>query len=295
MRIRTLPLVMVLVVASRMPAGAGTVVDPGVGTLQAAIDAAAPGDSLLLNGGTYVGPVVVSKPLRITCLGECMIDANCEAPVALDIAADGVRLRSKDKTGVLQVFRGTHTQIRIANRRKIELRTHVVATKLFLSSCGTEQVGIEVSGTSSKVKLLDVRAIFLEGPGLLLSGLAPRSGVKVSRFIGTDNGVGIAVENSAVGAGLGKSGIDVDRAVLVDNDVAIRVVGSDGLRVKRALVVANEDRIGLIGISLDAASNRALVLKSDWNDRSGTGDAYVDAGTGTCGKNNDGFDVPACQ
>ncbi len=284
-----------VVLGGSVPATAGIAVPPGTGTLQAAIDAAAPGANLVLGDGTYVGPVVVNKPLRITCVGGCYIDADCAAPIALDIAADGVLIRSAGNSGVLTVDRGTHTQIRIADHRKVELRTRIGAIKLFLGSCGTEQNGIEVSGTSSKVKLVDVRAFLNPGVGLLLSGLAARPAVKVSLFYGTENGTGIAVENSAVGAGLGRSGIDVDRATLVDDGVGIRVVGSDGLRVKRTLVVESADHAGLVGISLDAGSNRALVLHSDWVDHSGTGDAYVDAGTGSCGRRNAGFDLPTCR
>lgn len=295
MRVRALVLVLLVFVGRSNLAGAVTVVDPGVGTLQAAIDAASPGDALLLDDGTYVGPVVVDKPLRITCIGVCEIDANCEAPIALDIASDRVLIRSVDPRGVLSVMHGTDTQIRIANHTKVELRTRIGALKTFLDSCGTERVGIEVSGTSSKVKLLDVRTLFLQGPGLLLSGLAPRAGVKVVFFGGTENGAGIVVENSAVGSKRGASGITIDKATLVDNDVGIQVVGTDGLRVTRANFVTSVDHPGLIGITLDASSNRNVLSKSDWNDRSGTGTSEIDAGTGNCGFANDGFGFASCH
>lgn len=295
MRIRPVLFALLAAIGSSSPTSAATMVDPGVGTLQAAIDAAAPGDALLLGAGTYVGPVVIDKPLRITCVGECYIDANCEAPIALDIASDRVLVRSAAPDGVLQIHRGTHTQIRIANHSKVDLRSRVSAVKLFLNSCGTEQVGIEVSGTSSKVKLLGVRAFNHLGAGLLLSGLAPRPGVKVGSFVGTENAAGIAVENSAVGSKRGASGILIDDALLVDNDIGIRVAGSDGLRVKRTLIVANADHPGLVGITLDAGSNRNVVAKSDWNDRSGTGTSIVDAGTANCGLSNVGFTLASCN
>jgi nitrous oxidase accessory protein len=57
---------LLLAVAWVTRAGAATVlVPPGTGTLQSAVDAAAPGDTLQLDPGTYAGPVVVTKALRI--------------------------------------------------------------------------------------------------------------------------------------------------------------------------------------------------------------------------------------
>ena len=152
-----------------------------------------------------------------------------------------------------------------------------------------------MSGTSSKIKILDARARFLQGPGLLLSGLSPRPGVKVTFFWGTENDAGIMVENSAVGSKRGGSGISIDKATLVDNDVGIRVVGTDGLSVKRANIAVSVDHLGLVGITLDASSNRNVVSKSDWNDRSHTGTSVTDAGTGNCGFANDGFGLASCH
>jgi nitrous oxidase accessory protein NosD len=278
-----------------LPASAATTVSPGLGTLQAAIDAATPGAVLLLTGGSYVGPVVVDKPLNIACASICLIDANCEAAVALDIASDRVMLRGAGKHGSIQVFRGTDTQIRIANHSKVDLRAGVVGLKLSLNSCGTEQVGIEVSGTSSKVKLLDARGVNNPRAGLLLSGLAARPKVQVRRYSGDTNGSGILVENSAVGSKRGKSGITIDKSTFVDNAVGLAVVGSDGLRVTKSLFIANTGVVGAVGITLDATSDGAVVSKCEWDDRSGTGTSETDAGTGTCGFGNKGFGFPSCS
>jgi nitrous oxidase accessory protein NosD len=82
------------------------VVPPGTGTLQAAIDAGAPGTTLLLDG-VYVGPVVIDEALRITCTTSCAIHAQCQADVAVDIAADGVLLRAarRSKQGAVDRLR----------------------------------------------------------------------------------------------------------------------------------------------------------------------------------------------
>lgn len=273
---------------------AATQVPPGTGTLQAAIDAAAPGAVLLLPGGSYVGPVVVDKPLHLLCATNCFIDANCEAPVALDIASDRVLLRAMGKDSSIQVFRGTDTQIRIANHAKIDLR-RAFGFKLSLNSCGTEQVGIEISGTSSKVKLRDALGVNNPHAGLLLSGLTSRPSVLVRTYSASENAAAIMVENSAVESKRGTSGITIDEATLVDNGVGIAVVGSDGLRVRKSLFVANAQMVNPVGIALDAASDGAVVSKSRWEDRSGTGTSETDAGTGSCGFSNVGFGFASCH
>jgi nitrous oxidase accessory protein NosD len=278
-----------------VPALAATKVLPGTGTLQAAIDAAAPGAVLLLTGGDYVGPVVINKPLKIGCATGCNIDANCEAAVAIDVASDFVMLRGAGKKGNMQVFRGTDTQIRIANHSNVDVRGGVAAYKLAFNSCGTEQVGIEVSGTSSKVKLGFTLTDANPRAGILLSGLATRSKVQIRRGDSSFNATGIRVENCADGAQRAKSGISIDKMELVDNEVGIAVVGSDGLRVRNGLFVNNaNDVVGAIGVTLDASSDGNVFFKSTWDDRAGDGTSETDAGTGNCGSSNEGFGFGPC-
>lgn len=276
-------------------ARAATVVPPGTGTLQAAVDAATPGGVLVMTGGSYVGPVVVDKPLAIVCATSCLIDANCEAPVALDIASDRVVVRSVGRRDSnIQVFRGTDTQIRVANHSHVDLRrTH--GFKLFFNSCGTEQVGIEVSGTSSKVRVRETLTPNNPHAGILLSGLSARSKVQVTGGYNADSAVGVLIENSAVGSARGKSRITVDKTTFVDNAVGIAVVGSDGLRLAKNVFIANTQMVGPVGITLDADSDGNVVSKSRWEDRSGTGTSETDAGTGNCGIGNEGFGLASCN
>lgn len=286
---------LLLALVSPTLALAVTVVPPGTGTLQAAIDAATPGAVLLMTGGDYVGPVVVDKPLAIVCATTCMIDANCEAPVALDIASDRVVVRALGKTdSSIQAIRGTDTQIRIANHSKVDLR-RTYGFKLAFNSCGTEQVGIEVSGTSSKVRLREAVGPNNPRAGVLLSGLSAHSNVQVTRASTADNGVGVLVENCATGSARGKARITIDKSTFVDNAVGIAVVGSDGLRLAKNVFIANSQMVGPVGITLDASSDGTVVSKSRWEDRSGTGTSETDAGTGNCGIGNEGFGLASCN
>jgi nitrous oxidase accessory protein NosD len=81
------------------PCAAGVIaVLPGIGTLQAAIDTASPGDELRLADGIYTGAVVIDKSLEINCDGAtnlCIIDALCAAPIAVDVSADDVTIATK--------------------------------------------------------------------------------------------------------------------------------------------------------------------------------------------------------
>ncbi len=64
----TLAAGVVLLIGGVVPAQAATIIVSGGGSLQAAIDAANPGDTILVETGAYYGPVVISKP-RITLRG----------------------------------------------------------------------------------------------------------------------------------------------------------------------------------------------------------------------------------
>jgi nitrous oxidase accessory protein len=88
-------LVLLLLPAMAQPAR----IDVPAGTsLQTAVDAAAPGDSLVLEPGTYPGAVVIDKRLRIVGQGTAFIDP-LGAAVGVDITADNVPIRVREATG----------------------------------------------------------------------------------------------------------------------------------------------------------------------------------------------------
>jgi hypothetical protein len=284
--------------ASQLAASVASATDvpAGVGTLQAAIDAASPGDDLVLTGGTYVGPVVVNKPLRLSCVSplSCFLDANCEAPVALDIAADHVRVQSRGKIANFSVLRGATTQIRIADHRQVELRTRIVATVSEESPCGTEQTGIEVSGTSSNVKLVGTLSYDSPRAGILLSGLGLDARVQIKKCLGIDNGAGIAIEHSASGAKPGAAGIVIDHATLVANGIAVDVVDSDGIRIKRSTFRAGDASPPVTGVSFDGTSDGNRVVKCDSDPAPQTLE-FPDAGTNNCGQHNLNVALTPCS
>lgn len=285
---------------------------PGNGTLQAAINAASEGSRLTMHPGTYNGAVVVSKRLTIECLhtepndGGCLIDAQCLAPIAVDIAADKVNLKlSKKKIsgaggGPLVVARGTSTGIRIDTRNIAKLSRVQVLNSYAGVACGTEQAGLEISGTSYGIKVDESYFPAEALAGVHVSGLGLGSKLQIKRMqtsVGP-NRAGVLIENSGAGALLGKSGISVAESVfgiVGPNATGVRLVNSDGVRfLKNAMSVNPLPEFALVGYSLDAASDRNLFLKNTWFDPESDETPYADSGTGNCGKDN-GFSVPPCS
>ena len=296
-----------------LPAGAGTIeVMPGNGTLQNGIDTANAGDKLLMNPGVYLGAVVVEKRITIECMhtapndGGCLIDAQCSAPIALDIAADKVTLKMSKKKisgaggGPLVVARGTATGIRIAGRNIVKLSRVQVVNGYLAAPCGTEQVGIDISGLSYGIKIDESYFPSEAVAGMHLSGVALGSKIQFKRMqtsVGA-NETGMLIENSGAGALLGKSGISVTQSTFPmagPNAIGVRLVNSDGVKfLKNTTVVNPMPDFGFVGYSLDATSDRNLFLKNTWFDSEADETPYADNGTGNCGKDNGGFSVPAC-
>jgi hypothetical protein len=294
-------------IPSRHAAATSVDVFPGAGTLQAAIDGASDGTTIRMHPGTYTGAVTVDKRVRLRSYpdvppgGDVVIDGNCAAPVALDIAADGVQLKVGTLHGfydTIEVVRGTATQIRIANHSDVQLKGGGAAGGVILVDpsrhplCGTEQDGIEVSGNSFHVKIARVGVGANPGVGFRFSGLPLGANVKLQRGSADVNNIGVLVENSANGAALARAGIVLkDMSILQDTAAGIRLVNSDGVAI-RSNGLTGGSGSGLVGIDIDANSNRNLIQSNTWAD-GGTNTPFVDNGTGNCGSGNN-FAVPPC-
>jgi nitrous oxidase accessory protein len=73
-------------------------VEPGTGTLAAAIAGADPGDVLMLTGGAYQGPVTIDRTLTLAGDGTATIDGQGQGTV-ITITADDVALTGLHVTG----------------------------------------------------------------------------------------------------------------------------------------------------------------------------------------------------
>lgn len=92
---RALALVMLL---STPLAAAETHVEPGEGTLAAAIAGANPGDVLVLSGGAYLGPVTIDRTLTLLGDGTATIDGQGQGTV-ITVSGDDVVLTGLHVTG----------------------------------------------------------------------------------------------------------------------------------------------------------------------------------------------------
>jgi hypothetical protein len=297
-----------------LPGALAATVDvfPGVGTLQAAIDAVAEGTKIRMHPGTYTGAVTVNKRAvklvsypDVPLGGGVTIDGDCAAGVALDIAADGVRVQAgklHNFPGVISVVRGTTTQIRIASHSNVVLQGRGPGTIMVdpptQPLCGTEQDGVEVSGNSFKVKLVGVATSENPGAGFHLSGLPLNASVTLESkgSSGTStvaNAVGVLIENSANGSVVGKSRIKLKGMGIFNNTVAgIRALNSDGIAILDNNLGESSSIAGAVGIDLNASSDSNLVDGNEWADY-GANTAFVDNGTDNCGSGNN-FAVPPC-
>jgi hypothetical protein len=109
----------------------------------------------------------------------------------------------------------------------------------------------------------------------------------------SDNAIGLLIENSANGAGLGDAEIEVRRMAFADDTVAgIRVANADGVAIRRNTLFDGAAVTGAVGIDLDATADANLISFNSWSGAS-TNTAFVDNGGGNCGTGND-FAVPPC-
>jgi parallel beta-helix repeat protein len=248
---------------------AGTIeVQPGSGTLAAALAGAQPGDVLLLHTGVFTGPATVSVS-HITVQpagdGPVTIDGGCQSIAAVTIAADGLIL-----TGPMTVTGG-----------------HIYELNFFGESTGDVD-GLTLDPGTCRGSV----GIFLQRTGAIHV-----SHVAMSGFVGvgiellgiTDTGAGRLTLASnrvaASGYGILAQGIAVGTLMISGNRLTgnqfagIKLMSGDGVLIRRN--VASND--GTYGIALDQDSDGNRVLR---NRAHGSEFDLSNAGTANCFRAN---------
>jgi nitrous oxidase accessory protein NosD len=259
MTTRTILGTLILLGAFAGSALAATEVFPGPGTpLQDAIDAADPGDALLVHAGTYNESITIPKPLRLDQAhdGAVYIDAGCLAPTALTVASDDVKIRGylPHGAGGFRITGGTVSDVVIQNQAGVSLSDSNVEP-----SCAGVQQGISVSA-SRRVRVTRTRVggfrfqpeytdagVSLDGipvgGSISLKGVVidrPARGIRVEN---SPRGSRIALRASSIAAALdGVVLIDADGVLITGNTIYV-IDGMDGIGV-RLDSSSDDNRIG---------------------------------------------------
>lgn len=254
-------------------------VAPGVGTLQAAIDAASAGDTLRLERSSYfdtstyyVGPVSLNKKLKVRGQLGTRIDAGCAAAVAVEISADGAQLIDAAISG------GNTHGLRVVGRTGVKLKNMGV-----FDQCGATGAGIEL-GAVDKLLLHNVRAddfpIATE-----IADLAAEARVKMAWCGGGGSGLlsgstatGLLVRNVPAGT------LQLTKCQLVyASDAGIRLQNADGVRIRRSVILGRGTGSTSRGIVVEVGSDDNLLLHNTL--RSNQTDV-VDDGASNCWRGN---------
>lgn len=275
------------------PLGAATVdVFPGVGTpLQDAIDAAAPGDNLVLHAGTFTEAIVISKSLKLyAALGaQPVIDAGSSGGFAVDIDADDVSMKGSGSYGrandnPITIKCGAAGGVRIHNRTRVRLKQVRAGT---LGGCDvhTVPVGLDILG-STQLKL--TRVDMFGAIACHVRQEAAGSKIVMKRMFCSGNTAGAVFEDIAPGAVPGGAGIKVIGGTFVGAEISsldgMDLINADGILMKKNVMTPGGS-LGL-GLTLDAGSDNNLIVKNY------TIDGATDAGSGNCWRDNQGPGLP---
>jgi parallel beta-helix repeat protein len=275
------------------PAAADTItVRPGPNALQDAVDAADPGDRLVVKRGVYRGDVNVDKRLRIVgARGKRLpvVDARCKAPIAINVDANGVTLRRLRLKGAAGFGPGYTVNFQGVERGAAK-RLVVV------ESCpdAPPEYGINLFQTGP-IQVVGNRTFGgFEDAGIYVGSIGETLGgtllVEGNESYGNNRGIIIEeVEGPAA------------RVVVRDNFAHDNTIGgvastptgiflhlSDGSRYVRNRTTENGD----YGFHLDSGSEDNVFIGN--TSRHNSEGNFFDQGSGNCGSANHGFPIPAC-
>lgn len=266
-----------LMTVPSLAAAAVVHVPPGVGTLQAAIDSASPGDVLRLERSTYldpstyyVGAVSVTKKLKIRGKLGTRIDAGCTDAVGVEILADEVQLTDAAISG------GVTHGLRVAGRSRVKLKNMGV-----FDHCSATGAGIELDAVQ-KLSLYNVRSQSFP-IGTEVANLAADAAVKLAWCGGNgtiygDMETGVLIRNVAAGA------LELVKCQAGYASYAgIVLEGADGVSVRGSLIIGLGTGSTSLGIEVEADSDENLFQHNflRWNQTD-----VVDDGMGNCWRGN---------
>jgi parallel beta-helix repeat protein len=243
-----------VLLACGVPAAqAGNVIEvfPNPGALQAALNAATSGDTLLLHAGTYNEAVDVNTAnVTVKAFGDgvAVVDAGCEASTTIDVNANGVRIER------LTVRGGAYYEV------DYQFVTGGVLLRSTLRDTCNALYGVNVYQNNGAMTIVGNRATGFSDAGIYV-GSINTTGAAVILIVANyshGNNRGVIVEETQP-----EAQIAVVRNRLVDNTlpglsattagVFLHIASS--VLIDRNTVLRNEDR----GIELDPSSDGNMV------------------------------------
>lgn len=240
-------------------------VRPTTGTLQAAIDAASPGDTIRIHAGTYSETIQITKPLNLVGDGaaDVMIDGGCGSQTAVEVISNRVVVRGVTVTG------GTLYTLDIDESDQV-----AVTDSIFLESCGVGLYGVNVFH-STRIRVNRNQASGYGDAGIYIGGTDPEAHVFVVKNTCSNNFRGITVEDVLLG---GESVILDSNRAFNNTSTGIILENSDGVRIRYNVLMNNAD----VGIHLDGSDDNRLI----GNRISGSSLDVLDTGLSNCWKQN---------
>jgi nitrous oxidase accessory protein NosD len=266
------------------------VVAPGPGTpLQDAIDAAAPGDRLKVQPGTYAEAITIDKPLVVLGNGAT-IDAGCAMEAAVSITADRVQLRAIGVRG------GSTTGVTVSNADRVTLTVAVVptcagvqrailadhTTRLLIKQSSTYAWDVGENNAANCASPLQQGERQFADADVVIATAPAAAGNRIlfSSFCNPRTGIRIT---GAIGSAKGQPAVKVQRSsVNYANDGGITLQDADDVALFTNRVLAALPS-GTTGIALDGTSDDNVVKG---NQIDGFVQDVVDLGTSNCWRGN---------
>lgn len=203
-------------------------------SLQAAIAAAAPGDTVLADG-VFFEPIVIDKPL--TLRGGASIDPPCGTEDVIRVRSDHVRIQR------IHTYGGAHAGYDVRNANDVRIESAYVFSARFGGGCGPDTaLGVNVEA-STNVSVKNMQTAY-SGAGvgfttafLRVADLGPGADVQVKKVFTNynENANAMLIENVTDTPG-GREALRVRSSHVVGHHTGIRLRASSGVIVKQCYI-----------------------------------------------------------